>query len=69
MSTAIGEGVGSSYLARRDELQRSESGLHVRNVGLELVESSGNVALNLIGLRPRRAVGRNLVQSLGRHFE
>lgn len=57
----------SSYLTRRDELQRPEGSLHVRDVGLELVESSGDARLDLIGLGPRRAVGRDLVQCLLRH--
>jgi hypothetical protein len=57
----------SSYLAGGDELKRPEGSLHVRDVGLELVESSRNAGLNLGGLGPRGAVGRDLVEGLLRH--
>jgi hypothetical protein len=59
----------SSYLAGGDELERPEGSLHLRDVGLELVESGRNVALDLIGLGPRGAVGRDLVEGLLRHFD
>lgn len=59
---------GSSYLAGRDELKRPEGGLHVRDVRLQLVESSGDAGLNLIGLGPRGGVGGDLVKGLSRHF-
>ena len=58
----------SSYLAGGDELERPEGGLHVRDVGLELVERSRDAGLDLRGLGPRGAVGRDLVQSVGGHF-
>jgi hypothetical protein len=57
----------SSYLAGGDELERPEGSLHVRDVGLELIESSRNAGLNLGGLGPRGAVGRDLVEGLLRH--
>lgn len=57
----------SSYLAGGDELQRPQSSAHVGDVGLELVQSGGNVGLDLIGLGPRWAVGRDLVECLLRH--
>lgn len=57
----------SSYLAGGDELERPEGGAHVRDVGLELVESSGDAGLDLIGLGPRGGVGRDLVEGLLRH--
>ena len=57
---------GSSYLAGRDELKRPEGGLHVRDIRLQLVESSSDVGLNLIGLGPRGGVRGDFVQS-GRH--
>lgn len=50
----------SSYLAGRDELQRAQSGLHVGDVALELIEGSGDLLLRLIGLLARGAVGRDL---------
>ena len=56
-----------SYLAGRHELERAESGLHVWDVGLEVVESIGDAGLDLRGRLPRRAVWRNLVQGGGRH--
>lgn len=57
----------SSYLAGGDELERPEGGLHVRDVGLELVERSRDAGLDLRGLGPRGAVGRDLVEGLLRH--
>lgn len=57
----------SSYLAGGDELEGPEGGLHVRDVGLELVERSRNAGLDLRGLGPRGAVGRDLVEGLLRH--
>ena len=59
----------SSYLAGGDELERPKGGLHVRDVGLELVESSGDAALDLIGLGPRGGVGRDLVEGGLRHLD
>lgn len=58
----------SAYLTGRHELQRAKRRLHVWDVGLELVESGGNVALDLIWLSPRWTVGRDLVQGLLRHL-
>lgn len=57
----------SSYLAGGDELKRPEGGAHVRDVGLELVESGGNGDLDLIGLGPRGGVGGDLVKGGLRH--
>lgn len=57
---------GHSHLTGRDDLQRPESGLEVGSVGLEIVESSGNLRLQLGGVLPRRAVGSDLVKG-GRH--
>lgn len=57
----------SSYLAGGDELERPEGGAHVRDVGLELVESSRNAGLDLVGLGPRGGVGGDLVKGLLRH--
>ena len=58
----------SSYLAGGDELERSQRALHVRDVGLEVVESIGDARLDLGGVLPRRAVGSDLVQGGRRHF-
>ena len=57
----------SAYLTGRDELQWPEGSLHVWDVGLELVQSSRNVGLDLIWLGPRWRVGRDLVEGLLRH--
>jgi len=57
----------SSYLAGGDKLKRPEGSLHVRDVGLKLVERSGDAALDLIGLGPRGAVRRDLVKGGLRH--
>ena len=57
----------SSYLARRHELQRPQGTAHVGNVGLQLIEGGCDLGLDLGGLGPRRAVGRDLVQCLLRH--
>jgi len=56
----------SSHLAGRDDLQRPEGSLEVGSVGLEVVESSGDLRLQLGGVLPRRAVGSDLVER-GRH--
>ena len=56
-----------SHLSRRDELQRSEGDLEIGSVGLEIVQSTGDVLLQLGGVLPRRAVGGDLVQRRGRH--
>lgn len=57
----------SSYLAGGDELQRPEGGAHVRNVGLELVESGRDAGLDLGRLGARRRVEGDLVHGLLRH--
>lgn len=57
-----------SYLAGRDELQRSESDLEIGSVGLEIVQSTSNAGLQLGGVLPRRAVVGDLVQGGGRHL-
>ena len=57
----------SSYLARRDKLQGPKGTLHVRDVGLELIQGGGDAGLDLGGLLPRWAVGRDLVECLLRH--
>jgi len=54
--------VGSSYLAGRDELQRPESAAHVWDVGLELLECSCDLSLDLGRVLPRWAVGSDLVE-------
>ena len=59
--------VFSSYLASRHELQRTQSALHVRDVGLELIQGGGDVGLDLGWFLPRRAVGGDLVERLLRH--
>lgn len=51
-----------AYLFGRDELKRSECGLQVGRVGLEIVESSCNAGLKLGGLLARLAVRRDLVE-------
>jgi len=56
-----------SYLASGHKGQGTESRAHIGDVGLQVVEGIGNLSLDLIGLLPRRAVGRNLVKSLGGH--
>lgn len=56
----------SSHLSCVDELQRSEGDLQIGSVGLEIVQSTGDVLLQLGGVLPRRAVGGDLVQR-GRH--
>lgn len=58
-----------SHLTGRDELQRSQGNLEVGSVGLEVVESLGDARLELGGVLPRRAVGSDLVQGLGAHFD
>lgn len=57
----------SSYLACGHELERAESGLHVGDVALEVVEGIGDAGLDLRGGLPRWAVWRDLVQGGGRH--
>ena len=59
--------VFSSYLASRHELQRTQSALHVRDVGLELIQGCSDVGLDLGRFLPRRAVGSDLVERLLRH--
>lgn len=51
----------SSYLAGRDELQRTKGGLQVLSVALEVEESAGNRVLELGGALPGGRVGGNLV--------
>lgn len=50
-----------SHLSGRDELQGPEGNLEVGSVGLEIVQSTGNVLLQLGGVLPRGAVGGDLV--------
>lgn len=56
---------GKSHLAGRDDLQRAEGDLEVGGVALEVVQSLGNVLLQLGGVGPRGAVGSDLVQGGG----
>ncbi len=56
-----------SHLTGRDELQRPEGDLEIGSVGLELVESSGNAALQLRRVLAGRAVRRDLVERRGTH--
>lgn len=65
--TGLGHDI--SYLSRAHELQRPEGALHVRDVGLELIQGSCDVGLDLGRVLPRRAVGRDLVEGLLRHLE
>ena len=58
----------SSYLAGRDELQRTKSSLHLRHAGLQIVQSSCDLLLDLAGLSPGGRVGSDLVEGGGRHF-
>lgn len=41
-----------SYLTRRDELKWAQSALHIRDVGLEVVESVGDARLDFRGVLP-----------------
>ena len=54
--------MSSSYLASRDELQWPQRGLHVRDVGLQVVEGVCDTALELGRLLPRRARRCDLVE-------
>jgi hypothetical protein len=56
-----------SYLAGRGELQRSQGSLEIWDVLLEFIEGAGNVLLELGGVSPRGAVGRDLVEAGLRH--
>lgn len=55
-------------LSCRLDLQRSQRRLEIGNVGLEFVQSSRNVDLQLRWVSSRGAVGRDLVQGWLRHF-
>ena len=57
----------SSYLTCRHELKGTQSALHVGDVGLELIQRRSDVGLDLGWLRPRGAVGRDLIERLLRH--
>lgn len=59
----------ASYLTRRHKLQWTKRGAHVGDIGLEVVQGSGDAAFHLAGLGPRGRVERDLVQGLGRHGE
>lgn len=41
--------ISKTHLASRHELQRSQGGLHVRDVGLEVVEGIGDAGFQLRG--------------------
>ena len=51
-----------AYLAGRNELQRPQRALHVRDVGLQIIKGVGDTALELRGLLLRRARRRDLVE-------
>lgn len=55
-----------SYLAGRDELQRTKGGLQVLCVALEVEESAGDRGLQLGGVLPGWRVGGDLVD--GSHY-
>jgi len=56
-----------SYLAGGDELERTKRAAHVGDVLLELIESVGDVGLDLRWVLARRAVARDLVECGRRH--
>lgn len=64
-----GQVASSSHLLCVDELQRAQRRLEVGGVGLEVVKSGGNLRLQLRGVLAGRAVGRDLVESGGRHLD
>lgn len=57
------DGKGKSHLTRRYKLQWPQRTSHIRDVGLEVVESVGDTGFQLGRVLPRRAVGRDLVKS------
>lgn len=57
----------SSYLTGGHELQWTQSALHVRDVGLELIQGGCDVGLDLRRFGPRWTVGSDLVERLLRH--
>lgn len=62
-----GLGVGNgaeteAYLTGRNELQRPQRGLHIRDVGLQVVEGVCDTALELRRLLPRGTCRRDLVE-------
>lgn len=57
----------SSYLASRNELQGTKSGLHLGDRLLKVIEGSCDLLLNLAGLGPGGRVGSDLVKGGGRH--
>ena len=58
-----------SYLTGGDELQRAQGDLEVGGVGLEVEQSLSNALLELRGVLPRGAVGRDLVEGLAGHLD
>lgn len=59
----------NSHLTGRDKLQRAKGRLQVGSVRLEVVQSLGNVGLELRGALARRAVGRDLVEGWAAHLD
>jgi hypothetical protein len=51
----------TAYLASRYELQWPQRRLHIRDVGLEVIQSCRDADFQLRRLLPRRAIRRNLV--------
>ena len=59
MASAIGL---VAYLSCIDELKRTESGLQVGGVGLEVIESASNAGLEFGWVRTGWALGRDLLE-------
>ena len=57
----VEDGCCSSYLSRGHKVERPKRTPHVWDVGLKIVERGRDVLLDLVGLLPRRAIGRDLV--------
>lgn len=57
----------SSYLARRHELQRTQSALHVGDIRLQLIEGGSETGFDFRRLGPRRAIGSDFIERLLRH--
>jgi len=57
----------TAHLSCIDELKRTEGGLQVRGVCLEVVESSSDAGLEFGWVRTGWALGRNLLE--GSHLE
>lgn len=58
-----------SHLLSIDELQRTQRSLEIGGAGLQVVESRGNLRLQLGGVLAGWAVGRDLVEGGGRHLD